>query len=178
MEIRDMLFEKVVVIKSFHAGDQRGGFTKIYNSEELRKMGISMNIEEVYYSASSENVIRGLHFQVPPYATDKIVHVIEGKVLDVIVDLRSKSETYGKATGIELSADKSEAIYIPEGFAHGFRSLNSHTVMLYLTSKGYQGDCDTGILYSSIDFDWGIDCPIVSERDSKFMTLEKFKTPF
>ena len=112
-------FEDIKIIDLFSALDYRGEFIKIYNDNIYRKLGINMDIRESFYSLSHKNVIRGLHFQMPPHAHNKLVHVIHGSVLDVVVDLRKQSSYYKKAVSIELTDKEPRAIYIPQGFAHG-----------------------------------------------------------
>ncbi len=171
-------FEDIKIIDVPSSQDTRGNFIKIYNEKLYYGMDIDMEIKESFYSFSNKNVIRGLHFQVPPYAHDKLVHVVQGSVIDVIVDLRKQSRHYKKFISIELSAKNPQVIYIPLGFAHGFKSLEDNTVMLYNVSTGYSKVCDSGIKWDSIGFDWGIDKPIISERDNTFIELEAFDSPF
>jgi dTDP-4-dehydrorhamnose 3,5-epimerase/CDP-3, 6-dideoxy-D-glycero-D-glycero-4-hexulose-5-epimerase len=171
-------FEDIKIIDLFSALDYRGEFIKIYNDNIYRKLGINMDIRESFYSLSHKNVIRGLHFQMPPHAHNKLVHVIHGSVLDVVVDLRKQSSYYKKAVSIELTDKEPRAIYIPQGFAHGFKSLEDNTLILYNVSKGYEKVSDFGVRWDTIEFNWGIENPIVSERDNSFISLEDFDSPF
>ena len=168
----------VKVIEAFDSVDGRGGFTKFYNEDEFRAAGIDFGIKEIYYSMSARNVIRGMHFQFPPYDHEKLVHVINGSVMDVIVDLRAGSSTYGKSVVIPLDGNMKRAVYIPRGFAHGFKSLEDNTVMQYCVGSVYNKEADGGIRYDSIGLDWGTEETIVSDRDKSFITLEEFQTPF
>src|SRR5690606_13081200 len=112
--------------------DERGAFRKVFNDDLFRDQGIHFELRESYYSLSAGSVIRGMHFQLPPYQHSKIVYCPVGRILDVIVDLRNRSSSYGAHYATELSADNARAIYIPEGFAHGFLSLTAGAVTAYL----------------------------------------------
>lgn len=179
MRIKDHVeFSDIKIIDNFYSMDNRGGFTKIFNKDIYEMLGINMEISESFYSMSHRDVIRGMHFQLPPYAHGKLVHVIRGSVWDVIVDLRKNSSNYKKSICIELSDKKAESIYIPKGFAHGFKCLENNTIMLYNVTEGYNKDCDSGIKWNSINFDWNVQFPIVSERDNSFVELKDFDSMF
>jgi len=172
------IFSEIKIIDNFAMFDERGRFIKIYNANEFDKLGINFSTRETYYSVSNKDVIRGMHFQAPPYEHDKIVHVLKGEIIDVIVDIRKGSPNYKKCISIHLSATKPKSIYIPIGFAHGFKCLENDTIMLYNVSSVYNRDCDAGILWNSIDYDWNISNPIVNSRDSSFCGLDEFESPF
>lgn len=178
MNIKPTKFEDVKIIESNSFSDQRGSFTKVFNDEDFGKMGLHLEFQEIYYSVSQKNVIRGMHFQLPPYEHDKLVHVISGSVIDVVVDLRKDSPHYKEYLAVHLTDCLPTALYIPKGFAHGFKSLEDNTIMLYQVTSGYQPQCDSGIAYDSIGYDWGIEEPILSERDRQFIALDKFESPF
>ncbi len=168
----------IKIVDLFYGADTRGSFTKIYNKENMVFNNLDFPIKEIYYSVSRKNTIRGMHFQMHPYGVEKLVHVIKGSVVDVVVDLRTQSETYKKWTAISLSAENKQAVYIPNGFAHGFKALEDDTVMLYCVSDIYCKEADTGIRYDSINFNWQLENPIVSDRDLSFITLQEFQSPF
>lgn len=172
------VFPDIKIIDNFWAEDTRGKFIKVFNDDEFRKNGIRFNMKETYYSYSGKNVIRGMHFQLPPYEHEKILHVLSGSVLDVIVDLRKDSPFFKKCIKIPLSARKPQAIYIPKGFAHGFLSKEDNTVMLYYVSSCYHKDADSGIKWDTIGIEWETENPIISSRDSSFISLEEFVSPF
>lgn len=179
MTVREhTMIKEIKIIDNFNADDDRGAFVKIYNDDAFMDYGIQMQIQEIFYSVSRKNVIRGMHFQTAPYDHDKLVHIIAGKVKDVIVDLRKDSPTYQKSICIELSATKKQAVYIPRGFAHGFLSLEDNTIMMYMVSEGYAAAHDAGIRWDSIDMDWNVSNPIVSKRDSEFVSLKEYQSPF
>jgi len=160
------------------AKDDRGLFIKTYNETAFVHAGMDFELQESYFSTSRKDVIRGMHFQMPSHHHSKIVFCPVGAVLDVIMDLRLGSPTYGRCAAHELSAANHKACFIPEGFAHGFKSLADDSMTYYLVSTGYSKDHDAGIRYDSIDFDWEISRPIISERDLSFGTLKDFKSPF
>lgn len=170
--------EDVYIIKNFRAEDNRGSFTKIYNEQQFNEMNLPFDIKESFYSVSDKNVIRGLHFQIPPFEHNKIITVIKGSVQDIVVDLRRNSKTYGKHISINVSEHDNIAIYIPKGCAHGFKSLEDNTIMLYMVSTIYNKECDSGIRWNSINYDWNVKKPIVSEKDNNLVKLEDFDSPF
>lgn len=157
--------------------DVRGSFSKRYEKSSYEKNGISFHTDEIFYSISHKNVIRGLHFQgCKPQA--KIVSVVCGGVWDVIVDLRKESATYGKWEAIMLNEENKTSLYVPRGFAHGFLATEDNTVMIYQCEGEYLPDYDTGIRFDDPDF--GIDWPvniseaIISPRDKNLMYFEEF----
>ncbi len=158
--------------------DMRGDFVKTFHDDTLRQAGIDFPLRESYFSHSYKDVIRGMHFQTPPHQHAKLVFCPQGAILDVIVDLRRSSPTYGHCHAQELTADNHLAYYIPEGFAHGFKSLQDGSITYYLVTSQYSKDHDTGILYNSFGFDWGVDTPIISDRDLSFSTLADFSSHF
>lgn len=158
--------------------DARGLFVKTFHQTTLKEAGIDFALRESYFSLSNKDVIRGMHFQLPPHQHAKLVFCPQGAILDVIVDLRKASPTYGQYHAQELSAANHKAYYIPEGFAHGFKSLTDDAITYYLVSSEYSQPHDTGILYNSFGFDWGVEDPILSARDLSFGTLAAFDSPF
>ena len=174
----DNIINGVKVVDLSGIDDFRGEFVKIYKKEDFSIEGIEWDVGEIYYSVSKKNVIRGMHFQLPPYEHKKLVYVMSGSILDVLVDLRKKSKTYKKCMSVELKENSKKAIYIPEGIAHGFKSLENNTCVIYCVSGIYMKEYDTGIYWNSIGVDWDIENPIISERDRKFVYLEEFNSPF
>lgn len=158
--------------------DIRGEFIKTFHVEMFQEQGLYLNFAEEFYSVSKYGVLRGMHFQVPPYEHTKLVYCTEGSVLDVLLDLRKKSKTYRKSLSLELSYEKKNMIYIPTGVAHGFCTLSHSSTMIYKTSKVYNPQADVGILWSSFDFTWPIEKPILSERDQAHQLLSQFVSPF
>ncbi len=151
---------------------------KTFHETSLAKVGVQFTLRESYYSFSYKDVIRGMHFQLPPHQHAKVVFCPHGAILDVIVDLRKDSPTYRQHYAAELSAANHKAYYIPEGFAHGFKALTDDAMTYYLVSSEYSGPHDTGVRYDSIGFDWGVQDPIISARDLSFVGLREFESPF
>lgn len=158
--------------------DNRGNFTKAFQHSIFHHAGIDFRLQESYFSLSKKDVIRGMHFQTPPHQHAKIVYCPTGSILDVIVDLRRDSSTFGQYVATELSGENHLAYYIPEGFAHGFKALTNDAMTYYLVSSEYSKDQDTGIRYDSIGIDWQCDAPVLSERDLSFPSLKDFESPF
>lgn len=158
--------------------DSRGSFTKTFHDDTFQQLGIDFKLKESYFSISKKDVIRGMHFQTPPHDHEKIVFCPQGKIVDVIVDIRKNSPTYGQFVSIELSSDNHQAVFIPKGCAHGFKSLEDNTITYYLLSSVHAPESDSGILYNSFGMEWNCEHPILSERDLSFVKLEDFKSPF
>lgn len=162
--------------------DHRGTFIKTFHSSHFEGTTIPMfNLQEEFYSISKQNVIRGLHFQEPPAAHNKIVTCLEGKVLDFFVDIRKTSSTYGKVVTIELNSNMPQFIYLPKGIAHGFLTLSEQATLLYKTDHVYIPELDKGVLWSSIGLDFeglNLDELIISERDQSFPAMVDYESPF
>jgi len=178
MKIENTFIKGLKVIHTFHFQDERGSFEKIFNAVVFKKWGMTFDFKELFYSTSKRNVIRGMHFQLPPFDHEKLVFVLKGKILDVCVDLRKNSSTYGKYFYINLDEDTPVALYIPKGLAHGFRGLSDENIVFYLTTSVYSKEHDSGIRWNSFGFDWNCKEPIISERDKNFLPLAEFKSPF
>ena len=168
------------IIENFQSHDIRGDFRKIYCRSQLNKIHLFPEMEECFFSISHKNVIRGMHFQLPPHACAKLVTVITGRVLDIVCDLRKNSPAYLQPEIFHLSADTPVSLYIPPGCAHGFLSLENNTLMLYNTTAEYNPALDSGIHYRSIALDWPVSEKeaIVSDRDKKLPSLSDFDSPF
>ena len=172
-KVKELIKGVYELIPNIHQ-DNRGLFIKTFHYDEFKKIGLDTNFKEEYYSISKKNVLRGMHFQLPPFDHNKMVYCIYGKVLDVIVDIRKNSDTFGKVISLELSSEKANIVYISKGFAHGFYTLSNKAIMVYKTSTVYNPKFDTGILWNSINFKWLNNNPIISKRDSEFESIKKF----
>lgn len=168
----------VYIIETQTHTDERGVFVKIFHKGEFKNKKLNINFRESFYSISKKNVIRGMHFHLPPKDHSKLIYVTNGAILDVVLDLRNGSPTYGKYISRELSEMNNRMIFIPRGCAHGFLSLKDNTCTVYLQSSTYSKEHDTGICYDSFNMDWKTKNPIVSDRDKKFIALEDFISPF
>lgn len=171
-------FDGLLLLQATSFDDRRGRFSKMFQKEWFAAHGIDLVIREVYYSISGLDVIRGMHFQSPPHHHLKLVYVPYGKVQDVVLDIRIQSPTYGRFHICELSAENARVLIIPPGFAHGFRSLQEGSNVTYLQTSSYCSSHDQGIRYDSFGFDWGVQHPILSDRDLNFPCFREFKSPF
>ncbi|MDD2191094.1 MAG: dTDP-4-dehydrorhamnose 3,5-epimerase [Bacteroidales bacterium] len=160
--------------------DQRGYFFESYNQERYFNNDMNMLFVQDNESKSGKDVIRGLHFQKPPFAQGKLVRVIQGKVLDVAVDIRKGSPTYGHYHAVELDAVSKRMFYIPEGFAHGFLTLEEDTIFSYKCTNYYNKESEGSILWSdeTIGVKWDIENPILSDKDKVGPLLKDFQSPF
>lgn len=160
--------------------DSRGYFFESYSKQKYQDAGISDDFVQSNQSLSQKNVLRGLHFQSPPYAQSKLVRVIKGSVLDVALDIRKSSPTYGKHISVILSEENKKILYVPEGFAHGFLTLTDNTIFSYKCGNYYNKESESGIMWNDPDLniDWGIENPIISEKDKLNINFCNFKSPF
>ncbi len=166
----------LVIPKVFE--DERGFFLEGYKKSEFYKNGITVEFNQDNHSKSSKNVLRGLHYQAEPKAQAKLVRCIAGEIYDVAVDIRKNSHTYGKWVGEKLSAENKHMLFIPEGFAHGFRVLSDKAELFYKASNEYSKEHDRGILWNDpdINVNWGNDFePVLSEKDKHQPRLKDIK---
>ncbi len=176
--IENTHIQAVKIINLFRAGDHRGYFEKPFHYTDLKNNGIDFNIKESFFSVSHKNVIRGMHFHTPPFEHDKLIFCTQGSILDVALDLRKNEPTYGICVSQILSEDNAKAMFIPKGFAHGFLTLSEKATAFYFISGEYAPEADGGVRYDSFEFDWGVQTPILSQRDLAFEPLKDFKSPF
>ena len=177
MQIVKELLGGVLLLESDRQLDKRGSFLKIFQSSHWSQLGLDFEPKEIFYSTSKQGVIRGMHFQAPPYAMAKLVCCPVGRVTDVLLDLRLGS-TYGAVADVELSPDKGQYLFIPPWIAHGFSALEEDTVMIYMTNVEYNTAADQGIHWSSIGYHWSVLKPIISERDQRHPDFTDFSSPF
>jgi dTDP-4-dehydrorhamnose 3,5-epimerase len=175
MQVETTPIDGLLIITPKVFGDERGWFYESYQQEKYAELGLP-NFVQDNESYSTKGVLRGLHLQLPPYAQGKLVRVLQGSVLDVAVDLRKESKTYGRHFSIELSADNKKQFYIPPGFAHGFVVLSDEAVFSYKCSNYYHLASERCILWSDADLaiDWGVENPIVSEKDGVGETFREY----
>lgn len=158
--------------------DVRGRFVKVFHEPFYASLGLKTHFSEEYYSVSHKNVVRGLHFQLPPMDHVKLVYCVAGEVLDVVVDIRKDSPTYGQFEMFQLSAAKANAVYIPKGLAHGFCATSETAIMVYKVGTVYSPEHDAGILWNSVGIPWPTSTAVLSERDKIFPRLDQFESPF
>ena len=174
--------EGLVIIESTVFGDNRGYFLESYNKKKFEEAIGKVSFVQDNESKSSKEVLRGLHFQKPPYAQAKLVRCIEGKVLDVAVDIREGSETFGQHITVELSGENKKQVFIPRGFAHGFLVLSNSAIVSYKVDNSYAPAFDAGIRWDdpTLNIQWGVNehDVLVSEKDAKLPFFSEFETPF
>ena len=158
--------------------DTRGRFVKVFHDLAFAEKSLETHFAEEYYSISIKNVIRGMHFQLPPRDHVKVVYCVQGEVMDVVVDLRIGSPTYGHYAAFELSAVKANSIYIPKGMAHGFCVLSELAIMVYKVSTVYSPEHDAGISWDSMGIPWPTMDANLSLRDQNFPKFAQFDSPF
>ncbi len=147
----------VIIIEPLVHGDDRGYFVETFRADKLEAfLGFKLNFGQDNESKSSKGVLRGLHYQLPPHAQSKLVRVIQGRVLDVAVDIRKNSPTFGQHVAVELSADNKKQMFVPRGFAHGFIVLENDTIFAYKVDNYYSPKCDRGIAFDdpALNIDW------------------------
>ncbi len=171
-------FEGLYILETNNFTDNRGSFQKLFNAEWFALNNLEGDFKEFYFSVSQKDVIRGMHFQLPPHEHTKLVYVSKGSILDVVVDLRIDAPTYGQHFSTVLNDTDARYLYIPIGFAHGFKALCNDTIVNYAQTSCYNKDADAGIHYNSLGFDWETTNAIVSDRDKQFIDLSHFKTVF
>ncbi len=172
MQVRQLELEGLLEIRPRKFGDDRGFFSETYNVKTFAEAGIDLTfVQDNYSYSAAKGVVRGLHYQLPPFAQDKLVRVTRGAILDVAVDIRKSSPTFGKWVALEVSAEKWNQILVPKGFAHGFMTLVENTEVIYKVTNYYSPDHDRSIRFDepAIGIDWPIASSGVqlSDKDSK-----------
>lgn len=183
MKIHDTEIEGILEIIPQRYGDSRGFFSEVYNEKLLREAGINKSwVQDNVSLSPSKGTVRGLHYQEPPFAQDKLIRVSRGAILDVVVDLRKNSKTFGKSLTIEISAEKWNQLLVPVGFAHGLVTLEDNTEVHYKVSNFYSPEHDKGILWSDpkLEIDWGVDLgeALVSPKDQVQPKLSQITSQF
>ncbi len=179
MEFLPTELSGVLVVRPRVFTDLRGSFIKTFHAPMFAAAGLGEFVpQEEFYSTSHRNVLRGMHFQTPPHTQTRLVGCLTGSILDVVVDLRKSSPTFGRAICRELTAANREMLFISEGFAHGFLSLEDNSLVSYLAGRPHAPAADTGILWNSFGFAWPVNDPIMSDRDKGFPSFQNFTSPF
>lgn len=180
MEIIETHINDLLIIKPKVFSDARGYFFESYNEGVFKQNGITPHFVQDNQSLSNAGVLRGLHFQAPPHAQGKLVRVITGAVLDVAVDIRKTSPTYGQHVAIELTEENKTMFYIPAGFAHGFLTLKDNTIFSYKCTDLYNKASEGTVLWNDTDLNinWNIAEPILSEKDLTGTKFIEFNSPF
>jgi dTDP-4-dehydrorhamnose 3,5-epimerase len=158
--------------------DSRGEFVKSYSESIFSSLGVDVRFVETFYTVSEARVLRGMHFQLPPADHAKLVYCIDGAIMDVGLDLRKDSATFGKHEVVRLSAEARNAYFLPRGMAHGFYVLKAPAVVMYHVTSEHNPSLDAGIAWNSFGADWPDSSPVLSQRDANFQSLAEFDSPF
>ena len=180
MKINKTFIEDILIIEPQLFKDDRGFFYESYNKNHLDKKNNIVFVQD-NESYSIRGVIRGLHFQKPPHAQTKLVRCISGRVLDIVVDLRKDSKTFGESFSVELSSENNKQLLIPKGFAHGFQVLSNEAIVNYKVDQYYNSDSESGIIWNDKDLliKWNQDIePILSKKDLILESFKNLKSPF
>lgn len=180
MQITKSPLEGVLILEPRIFRDPRGYFYESFSKKILEEHRLPCEFVQDNQSLSQRGTLRGLHYQAPPHAQIKLVRVVQGAVLDVVVDIRRNSPTCGKHFSQVLSAENNLQLLIPEGFAHGFLALENNTIFLYKCSRFYNKESEGGIFWNDKDLniDWGIEHPVVSDKDQQLPGFDEFDSPF
>jgi len=182
MKIEETYIKDLVIVEPIIFGDERGCFFESYNKTKFADLGIEIDFVQDNQSFSKRGTLRGLHYQNPPFAQTKLIRVLEGEIIDVAVDLRKESPTYGKSFSIVLSGENKKQLLVPQGFAHGFSVLSETASVLYKCDEFYNKDSEGGIKYDdpSLNINWGINLEeaIVSEKDQMLPFIENCNSLF
>lgn len=180
LEIQNTAIPEILVLIPHRFGDDRGFFSESWNRGRMEENGIGMDFVQDNHSLSAQvGTVRGLHFQSPPHAQDKLVRCGKGALFDVAVDIRKGSPTYGKWVGEELTFENGKQLLVPAGFLHGFITRAPDTEIIYKCTEYYAPECDGAVLWDSCGIDWGFDGePLLSEKDVVAPALADFVSPF
>ncbi|MBW6459630.1 MAG: dTDP-4-dehydrorhamnose 3,5-epimerase [Bacteroidales bacterium] len=180
MDVIKTFINGLVLLKPGVFSDTRGYFFESYQKERFLQAGIDADFVQDNESMSAKDILRGLHFQKPPFAQGKLVRVVRGSVLDVAVDIRKQSPTYGKYEAVLLSAENKLMMWIPVGFAHAYLSLEHYTIFQYKCSQYYNKESECSIIWNDPDLHihWGIDTPLVSDKDLQGVWFRELVSPF
>lgn len=175
-EARPLGVEGPLLVAARRFGDARGHFSETYSRQDFTALGIAEEMVQDNHSFSAQHgTVRGLHFQLPPRAQAKLVRVLRGRILDVAVDIRLGSPSYGRHVAVELSAENGLMLYVPVGFAHGFATLEPNTEVAYKVSDTYAPDCDRGLAWNdpALGIDWGVapEAAVLSDKDRRHPSL-------
>jgi dTDP-4-dehydrorhamnose 3,5-epimerase len=180
MQIQTTPIEGLLIIQPQIFEDPRGYFYESYNKQKFSEAGIDFEFIQDNQSLSQKGIIRGLHFQAPPFEQGKLVRVIQGAVNDIVVDIRKNSKTFGQHFLINLTAENRTMFFIPPGFAHGFETLEDDTIFLYKCTNVYNKESEGGLLWNDqfLNISWQNNDPLISDKDKILPTFENLISPF
>lgn len=180
MQIDRLAIHGLLLITPRRFEDARGWFTESWNGPALIRAGIELPdfVQDNHSFSAQRHTLRGLHYQRPPRAQDKLVRCTRGKILDVAVDARKGSPQYGRALSVELSAENGAQLYVPKGFLHGFLTLCENCEVQYKCTDVYASNCDGSVAWDSVGFEWGITDPALSDKDAQAIAFNDFDSPF
>jgi dTDP-4-dehydrorhamnose 3,5-epimerase len=180
VNVETIFIEGPLIITPKVFPDARGYFFEPYNRERYREAGITYDFVQDNQSLSQKGALRGLHFQEPPFDQGKLVRVVAGAVLDVIVDIRKASPTYGRHYSVELTAENFRQFWVPPGFAHGFATLEDNTIFEYKCTNVYNKSSENGILWNdpALGINWQVSNPLLSEKDQLLLPFDKLVSSF
>ncbi|RXM43975.1 dTDP-4-dehydrorhamnose 3,5-epimerase [Flavobacterium sp. YO64] len=182
MKIEETFIKDLVIIDPIVFGDERGYFFESYSKTKFEDLGINIEFIQDNHSFSKKGTLRGLHYQNPPFAQTKLIRVLDGEIIDVVVDLRKNSSSYGKSFSVKLSAENKKQLLVPKGFAHGFSVISETASVMYKCDQIYNKSSEGGIRFDdpSLSIDWGINLSdaIVSEKDQILPFIEECNSLF
>ncbi|MEZ7901983.1 MAG: dTDP-4-dehydrorhamnose 3,5-epimerase [Urechidicola sp.] len=181
MKLIETKIKDLYILEPRVFGDDRGYFFESFNSQTFQELiGEEVEFVQDNQSMSGENIVRGLHFQNPPFAQGKLVRVIKGEVIDVAVDIRKDSPTYGEHVSVRLSGENNRMFWIPPGFAHGFSSLEEGTIFSYKCTNYYSKESEGSVAWDDpeLNINWGVENPIISEKDQESPLFRDLKSKF
>jgi dTDP-4-dehydrorhamnose 3,5-epimerase len=181
MQVTPTPIDGLLIVQPKRFGDARGWFSEVYSRPALQAAGLDLDFVQDNHSMSGPiGTLRGLHYQRPPFAQDKLVRCTRGVIFDVAVDVRVGSPTYGQWFGLELSAENGTQLLVPIGFLHGFVTRSEGAEVQYKVTAPYSPECDGGIAWDDPDIgiDWGISSPVLSAKDAAAPSLAAFQSPF
>ena len=179
MQIETTALDGVLIVTPRRFGDARGWFVETYTATRMAEAGIGISfVQDNHSMSAAKGTLRGLHYQKPPHAQDKLVRCSRGAILDVAVDARVGSATYGRWVTAELSAANGRQLLVPKGFLHGFVTLEADTEVQYKCSDVYAPECDGGVRWDSLGIDWGVADPVLSDKDHVAPAFGDWTSPF
>ncbi len=178
MKIKETKIPGCFILTPMRFKDDRGEFFKVFQSSFFDEMGLETEYKEDFYSTSRKNVLRGLHFQLPPHEHVKMVYCVSGRIYDAFVDIRKGSPTFMQWDAVEIDGKNARIIYLDKGIAHGFYVLSQEATVVYKVGSLHSPELDSGIRWDSAGIAWPSDSPILSDRDRHLPALKNFPTPF